>query len=238
MGPREDTRNAETAPIFTWTLIGLFILIFLWDRAGNPFGVPTMFADLSLVPRSVLTSLQSVFGAGVWRGITAGSEGFPLVTLFTSMFLHGNLLHLAGNVLYLVIFGPEVEDAIGPWRFALYYLFWGIAASLAQIYMDPGSTTPIVGASGAIGGVLGAYLLLFPASKIEIMNPFADDGFEVTAWVLLGIWFLFQVFLPGDGVANWAHVGGFLAGMTTVLVMGGRHTVLAERKREGQALEP
>jgi membrane associated rhomboid family serine protease len=133
-------------------------------------------------------------------------------------------------MIFLMVFGPGVEEAIGGAKFALYYMAWGLAAAAAQIYVDPSSTVPTLGASGAIGGVLGAYFLLFPANKIQIMVPlFLFLSFAVSAWVLLGFWFLWQVLVPQNGVANWAHVGGFLAGMVTVLVMGGRSTILKGR---------
>jgi membrane associated rhomboid family serine protease len=122
---------------------------------------------------------------------------------------------------------------MGPFRYALYYLAWGLAAAAAQIYVDPFTSVPNLGASGAIGGVLGAYFLLFPGNKVELFVPLlAFLAFEVSAWVMLGIWFLWQIFAPQEGVANWAHAGGFLAGMTTVLIMGGRANVLKGRRLE------
>ena len=157
-----------------------------------------------------------------------GGEIFPLTTVFTGMFLHGNLVHLIGNMIFLFVFGGGVESAFGPIRFMLYYLFWGFIASAEHIYVDPGALTPVLGASGAIGGVLGCYFLLFPAHRVEIWIPFLFTFFELSAWVLLGLWFLYQIFVPQSGVANWAHAGGFLAGMLTVLIAGGREKMLAE----------
>jgi membrane associated rhomboid family serine protease len=155
------------------------------------------------------------------------TDHFPLVTIFTSIFLHGSVWHLVGNMLFLLVFGIGVETALGPARYALYYLFWGVVAAAAHIYVDPTSTVPTLGASGAIGGVLGCYFLLFPGNKIEIFVPvLAFISFMVSAWVVLGLWFLYQIFIPQNGVANWAHAGGFLAGMLTVLIMGGRSAVL------------
>jgi len=213
--PLRDNHVRHRIPVVTWCLLFVNFVIFIWDRHGNPFGPRVVFADLAMRPNEV---------AEVFRG---GIDRFPIVTVFTSMFLHGGILHLLGNGIFLYVFGPSVEETIGSLRYALYYLAWGVAAAAAQIYVDPHSATETLGASGAIGGVLGAYFLLFPGNKIEIFIPLlAFLAVEVSAWLLLGLWFLYQIFVPQDGVANWAHVGGFLAGMVTVLIMGGRMAVL------------
>jgi membrane associated rhomboid family serine protease len=202
-------------------LVVLNLIIFLWDRQWNPFGNSVVFADLTMRPREVVDAAKG-FG-----------DRFPLVTVFTSMFMHGSVAHIVGNLIFMTVFGPGVEEAIGSVRYAFYYLAWGVAAAAAQIYVDPTSQIPTLGASGAIGGVLGAYFLLFPGNKIEIIVPIlAFLAFEVAAWILLGMWFLWQVFVPQEGVATWAHAGGFLAGMLTVLVLGGRESVLRRREAE------
>jgi len=214
----------------TLTLVALNVIVYLWDRQGHLLGPNVVFADLAMRPNDVVDSLRGAYAHD------PNSNIFPLVTVVTSMFLHGSPLHIVGNMLFLVVFGPGVEDAIGAPRFALYYFAWGIAAAAAQIYVDPASTVPMLGASGAIGGVLGAYLLLFPGNKIQIYVPLLLFlSFAVSAWVLLGFWFLWQILAPQDGIANWAHVGGFLAGMLTVLVMGGRAAILKGSKYELQA---
>lgn len=217
MIPLGDDRKRRHVPYVTIALIALNVLIYLWDRNGKLFGPSIVFADLGMRPIEV------------WQVVRQGGDAFPLATLFTSMFLHGGLLHLLGNMLYLLTFGFGVEWALGSWRYSLYYLFWGVMASAVHIFVDPSASIPTVGASGAIGGVLGAYFLLFPGNKIEILIPFVPVPLELAAWVLLGSWFLFQIFIPQEGVANWAHAGGFLAGMMTVLIMGGRMKVLAGR---------
>src|SRR5205085_2548699 len=170
--------------------------------------------------------------AEVVQALSGGADRFPLVTLFTSLFLHANIYHLLGNMVFLLVFGPAIEGALGSMRYALYYLFWGFVAWSAQIYVDPASNVPTLGASGAIGGVLGSYFLLFPSSKIELFFPPID----VDAWIALGVWFLYQVLVPQEGVANWAHAGGFLAGMLTVLVMGGRVKVLGAKAVEPEPI--
>ena len=198
-------------PLVVWTLLLLNVLIFLWDRGGNPLGSSATFADLTMHPREIVEAVPHL--------------GFPLVTILTAMFLHGGIMHLLGNLWFLYVFGPAIEEAIGSTRLALYYVAWGVAAAAAQIWVNPYTLVPTLGASGAIGGVLGAYFLLFPSSRIEVLVP----EFELPAWLLLGGWFLFQIFFQQQGVANWSHAGGFLAGMTTVLVLGGRSAVLRGR---------
>jgi membrane associated rhomboid family serine protease len=220
--PLGDDRAKTSFPVVVWTLVALNVVIYLWDRHGSLVGPSITFADLAMRPKEIVTALR-------FR-----SDLFPLATIFTSMFLHGGLTHLLGNMIFLGVFGAGVEEALGSMRFAFYYLAWGVAAAAAQIWVDPNTLVPTIGASGAIGGVLGAYLLIFPASKIEIFVPILVFlSFEVSAWILLGIWFLYQLWVPQQGVANWAHVGGFLAGMLTVLILGGRSAIL-----RGRSIEP
>ena len=166
---------------------------------------------------------------------------FSWVTVFTSMFLHGGLLHVAGNMLYLWIFGDNVEDRMGHGRFLVFYLLCGVAAALAQTITAPDSVVPMVGASGAIAGVMGAYFVLYPKSRIVTLIPlfFFFQVIEVPAIVFLGIWFVMQ-FISGlgsivtvtgqsaGGVAVWAHVAGFVAGISGVVVF---------RRRERQRVE-
>ena len=212
---QEETGSQDRSflPLVTWTIVGLNILIYLWDRQWHLFGSEMVFADLVMRPREVIIAAL------------AGTDRFPLVTLFTSMFLHGTIGHIFGNMVFLLVFGPAVEQALGATRFSLYYFFWGLVAWGAQIYVDPTSSTPIIGASGAIGGILGCYFLLFPSHKFDL-SPLP---LEMSAWILLGLWFLYQILSPMEGVANWAHVGGFMAGMATVLVVGGRKKILHGR---------
>jgi membrane associated rhomboid family serine protease len=146
------------------------------------------------------------------------------MTPVTSMFLHGDILHLGGNMLYLWIFGNNVEDAMGHWRFLAFYVVCGIAAALLHAVQDPGDVVPMVGASGAISGVLGAYLLLFPMARVFVWFGFIFM-FWVPALVVLGLWFGFQALsVLGDpsgaqsGIAWWAHLGGFAVGMALTLL--------------------
>ncbi|MBS1724010.1 MAG: rhomboid family intramembrane serine protease [Armatimonadetes bacterium] len=216
MIPIRDSRFSRDTPVVTWTLVGLNALIFLWDRSGDVWAGNQAFADLALHPSAVTNALM---GKG---------DPTDIGQIFTAMFLHGNLAHLVGNLLFLFAFGPNVEAAFGSVKYSLFYLFWGVCAFGAQILVEPHSETPVLGASGAIGGVLGAYFLLFPANRVKIMiPPFVWWIFSVPAFALLGIWFLMQILWPQDGVATWAHAGGFTSGMATVLVLGGRTKILA-----------
>ena len=147
----------------------------------------------------------------------------PWATVFSSMFLHGGFMHLAGNMLYLWIFGDNIEHALGWKRFILFYAVCGVAAALTQALIDPASNIPMIGASGAISGVLGGYLLLYPQAKVRVLFfPFGIFG--VPAMIVLGGWFVMQLLSGfgssgGGGVAFWAHVGGFVAGMALIPFM-------------------
>jgi membrane associated rhomboid family serine protease len=159
----------------------------------------------------------------------------PIFTIFSSMFLHGGFFHIAGNMLYLWIFGNNVEDTLGHARFAIFYLLSGIAAAAMQVVAAPGSEVPMIGASGAVSGVLGAYLLLFPHANVLTLVIF---GFfwrlvSIPAVVVLGFWIVLQIlnglgsFGQAGGVAWFAHIGGFFAGMLFLLVL--RPRALARR---------
>lgn len=226
MIPIRDNLESRDRPLVTWTLIALNVLLFFWDRDWSVGGHSIVFADLAMRPREVISAAT---GAG---------DPLELVKLFTSMFLHGSLWHLVGNMLFLLVFGENVENALGGFRFAIYYLFWGIVASAAHIFVHPDSGIQTLGASGAIGGVLGCYFLLFPGNRIQVVvPPVIFLVFAIPAWVALGFWFVFQVLVPQQDVANWAHAGGFLAGMVTVLVAGGRAKLLKGARFERVALE-
>lgn len=220
---RDSTRHSDTA-VVTWTIIVLCALIYLWDRGGALFANSITFADLAMQPGQITRALTSAEG-----------DRTQFVTLFTSLFMHAGVAHLAGNILFLAVFGPSVERTLGGARFALYYLFWGVFASAAHVIVNPYSQVPVLGASGAIGGVLGAYFLLYPANRITILLfPFVFTPFSVSSALLLGVWFLWQIFFPQVGVANWAHAGGFMAGMLTILLMGGREKVLAAMRPDDE----
>ncbi|HRJ26263.1 MAG TPA: rhomboid family intramembrane serine protease [Fimbriimonadaceae bacterium] len=218
MFPLRDDLNITQKPVVTYTIMALCGLVFLWDRNWSIFGESLVFSDLACRPKNVIDALQ---GRGSW---------YELSKMFTCLFLHANWAHVLSNLIFLWAFGPSVENALGGPRFAVFYLFWGLFATATHIFVMSSSSAALLGASGAIGGVLGCYFLLFPGARIKfIIPPLFFWPFVVAAWVLLGMWFLFQIFFQQQGVANWAHAGGFLAGMLTVMILGGRARVLEKR---------
>ena len=215
MIPLRDTLRSRTFPIVTVGLLLLNVLIFFQQLKAGPLGERLVFA-YGLVPARLVHWDDLGGPAGVARWL-------PLVT---SQFLHGGFLHLAGNLLYLWIFGDNVEDRLGHVRFLLFYLLCGVAAGLTQVAFDPSSPIPTVGASGAIAGVLGAYLVSFPRARVLTFVPvfFIPWLIEIPAVIFLLLWFGMQV-LSGlasfgreltGGVAWWAHVGGFVTGIALV----------------------
>lgn len=214
MIPLRDATPSHRFPAITVLLIALNVLAFLYELSlGRNLDVFIM--QYGAVPLRFIL-------AGQIEGVSTVERFFPL---FTSMFLHGGWLHLGGNMLYLWIFGDNVEDRVGHLRFVLFYLACGLAAALAQIYIHPTSKIPMVGASGAVAGVLGAYLILFPHSRVLALIPiiFFFQVVELPAFFFLLFWFGMQ-FLNGavaitgapymtGGVAWWAHIGGFVSGM-------------------------
>lgn len=221
MVPVRDPSERSQVPWVTYTLILLLTIIYLWDRDWAFFGPRMVFTDLAARPIDVVAGVKSF-------------NPESLLTLFTSAFLHASPAHLILNVLFLWVFGPRTEEHFGAPRFALFYLSFGVVAGLTQAFVTPASGTPMLGASGAIAGIMGCYLLLFPASDIEVfVPPLFFLTFPVPAWLLLGMWFLLQVFMNQPGVAQWAHAGGFLAGMLLVMLLGERD----KRKRDDEVLQ-
>ncbi len=217
MIPLRDDNPSALKPIITTTLIAMCVVVFLWQFAQGPRGSMLIGYTLGLVP-SVL------FGYDVLPPGLAVVP--PTATLFTSMFLHGGWMHLIGNMLYLWIFGDNVEDSMGHGRFVAFYLLCGLAAALAQALPEPHSQLPMVGASGAISGVLGAYLLLYPHARVLVLIPlgFILQTVRLPASVVLILWFALQLVSnlmarPGSGgVAFRAHIGGVVAGMLLIWV--------------------
>ena len=214
MIPLRDDNPSELRPVVSIALIVACVLMFLYQLTA-PLGREAVVYSLGLIP-SVLFGRDHL---PVELAIVP-----PSVTILTSMFLHGGCMHLIGNMLYLWIFGDNVEDAMGHGRFTLFYLLCGVAAALAQAIPEPGSTVPMVGASGAISGVLGAYLLLYPHARVFVVIPigFMVQTAHLKAGIVLVFWFGLQLLsnmltAPGSGgVAFRAHIGGFIAGMVLV----------------------
>jgi membrane associated rhomboid family serine protease len=208
MIPLRDVIPSRTTPVVTVTLIAVNVAVYLFQLMLTDRGRDALIVGFGLIPAY-----------------------FSFVSVVTSMFLHGGIAHLAGNMLFLWIFGDNVEDRLGHGRFIFFYLLCGFVAAFAQTALDPDSLVPMVGASGAIAGVMGAYLVLYPRSRVLMLFPFPLFLFELPAVVFLVIWFLVQ-FLNGinqlpvfeqnaisGGVAFWAHVMGFVAGVILIVFM-------------------
>lgn len=226
MLPVSDDNPATTTPVVCWLLIASCVGVFVYQLSlglDTPQG-EAFILSYGLVPGRVFGGLDG-----------PAMSGAPMAeaTLFTSMFLHGGILHLGFNMLFLWIFGDNVEGAMGHVRFLMFYLLTGLAAALTQGFMDVNSQVPMVGASGAISGVLGAYLLLYPTANVRVLLFLGVvlTSFRIPAVIVLGLWFALQVLssqMAPDGqeggVAFWAHIGGFVAGMVLVWIFVRRTT--------------
>ncbi len=215
MIPLKDDIPTRSTPVVTVALIATNLLVFLWQASLSPeenYGV-TQWGLVPIEFRGLLTYAHGGFNAR------------PFATLFTSMFMHGGLVHLTGNMLFLWVFGNNVEDAMGRARFFLFYLVCGTIAGLTQVYATPDPTITMIGASGAVSGVLGAYLVLYPYARIHALVPliFYFTIVRIPAFFFLVLWFLIQLLsgaatygMEGSGIAFLAHVGGFAAGFLLV----------------------
>jgi membrane associated rhomboid family serine protease len=216
MFPIRDTVPRQHFPFATWTLIIVNVLVFVQELSLPSRAGENLMYLYGLVPARFLHP--------DW----AAEVGYPrtLLPFVTTMFLHAGWLHIIGNMWVLAIFGDNVEDRMGPLRFVLFYLLCGLAAGVLHVFLNPNSTVPAVGASGAIAGVMAAYFVLFPRARIVAMFPILifPIFFELPAFVYLGLWFLTQFFggalaiaspRAAGGIAFWAHVGGFLTGLLT-----------------------
>ena len=209
MFPLYDTLRSRRFPIVNWMLILLNGMAFYYELKLGEAGLNRFIHTWGLIPFQLTSS-----PAETW------------ITIFTSIFLHGGWFHILSNLWVLAIFGDNIEDRMGSGRYLIFYLLGGMAASLMQVFISPASNQPMVGASGAIAGVLGAYIILFPRARIASLVPifFIFTIIEIPAVIFLGIWFVSQLFsgwlaLYGaeiSGVAWWAHIGGFVFGMFAV----------------------
>jgi membrane associated rhomboid family serine protease len=202
----DDNSQRVSFPVVTTIIIGLNVLVYLLELAGGD----SFFHRYSLIPSLYFTGQQS------------------FANVFTSMFLHGGFLHLFGNMLYLYVFGDNVEDNLGKLKFIVFYLVCGLVAMLTQAYANPDSSVPNLGASGAIAGVLAAYIILFPHNRVRVLLfwPFIVN---MSAWFVLGFWILMQIVsgwssqynnasTSGGGIAYMAHIGGFFTGVILTFV--------------------
>lgn len=207
MIPLRDANPSETVPFVNYGLIGANVAVFVYELTLGS-GLDTFILRHGLVPATFLETLN-------------------VMPVFSSMFLHGGWLHVIGNMWFLYIFGDNVEDQFGHARYLAFYLVSGVAAAMTQVMFNAGSGMPMVGASGAIAGVLGAYVFMFPEAKVKTLIPifFFFQVVDLPAFLFLGIWFLIQAFsgvyslrIASDvgGVAWWAHIGGFAGGAVLV----------------------
>jgi len=216
MLPFKDNIPTDRFPVVTVIIIAINIAVFLYEMTLSTANqMDDFLIKYGMTPYEIT------------HGVSLVPRGFPVyMTLITCMFLHGGWLHIGGNMLYLWIFGNNIEDSMGRFRFVIFYLGCGLIASFGQIIVDSASPVPTIGASGAIAGVLGAYLLLYPRAKVTtlvILVVFITIV-QLPAVIVLLFWFLLQLFYglaglgagAGDGVAYFAHIGGFVAGLLTI----------------------
>src|ERR1700693_935063 len=223
MIPLRDDQPTFSTPFVNYFLIVLNVVVFFWELSVSHRALNSLMFEFGVVPHHTLAVLAGQSPDGLATAV---------LPLFTSLFLHASFLHVAGNMLFLWIFGDNVEDYIGHFQYLVFYLVSGVAAGASHILLNQASPIPSVGASGAIAGVMGAYFILYPRARVLVWFP-PIFLFHVPAWLMLGYWFLIN-FLSGTatsiaestqasgGVAFWAHVGGFVAGMLMVKVFSER----------------
>jgi len=242
MIPLKDNLPTRHFPIISILLIAINVAVFAVDQLTGVYRIQ----PVQVGPDDYRRVLHFVGGLSERYAMIPAEvihdPGYAWTTIFSSMFLHANWLHVGSNMLYLWIFGNNVEDTLGRFRFLLFYLICGVAAAMAHIASGPNSLVPTVGASGAVAGLMGAYLILFPHAEILAIVPF---GFlstltEVPALYVIGFWALLQFLnanwlgggeMRGGGVAYFAHLGGFVAGILLILLLGGRR--LGRERRRG-----
>ncbi len=240
MFPYRDDNPTLATPVATMAIIALNVAVWvLVQGMGSEPQLAKSVCELGLVPGDFLGRLPEGTAVRMGPGVACVFSGEPSwYTPLTSMFLHGGWLHLIGNMWFLWLFGNNVEDSMGRVRYVLFYLLCGLAAASTQTFLNPSSAVPMVGASGAISGVMGAYVLLYPRVRVHVLLVLIIfiTTIQLPAWVMLGYWFLLQ--LAGGasslgasegGVAFWAHVGGFAAGALLISVFKDRALVARHR---------
>ena len=210
MIPLKDDNPTSGKPFVTYFIISLCILIFFIQLNSQTYKTGQLFYSFGLIPSVLMNHNQlpvNLYAIPAW------------LTIFTSMFMHGGFMHLAGNMLYMWIFADNIEDNLGPKKFIIFYILAGVGAAMTQVMVDTHSQVPMIGASGAIGGVLGAYLINYPNAKVLVLIPFGffTQLLKIRALYVLGFWFVLQFISSGGGVAYAAHIGGFVSGMILIL---------------------
>ena len=224
MIPLKDDNPTYRTPIVTYSIIAICVIVFILEITSSSYNNGRLFYSYGLIP-AVFTGQAT---------LPDEIAGLPSeLTLLSSMFMHGGFMHLIGNMLYMWIFADNIEDEIGPVRFIIFYVLAGIAAALTQVYLNTSSTIPMIGASGAIGGVLGAYIVNHPKAKVLVLIPlgFFSQIIKIPALYVLGFWFVLQFInssvssSTGGGVAYGAHIGGFIFGVIAILFFNKKSTV-------------
>ncbi len=243
MFPLRDDNPTFHTSIVTYGIIIVNVLSWalLQGWGFNP-GLAKSICQFGLIPGELFGFVESGTEIPIARGLACVFDGNPnWTTVVTSMFMHGGWFHLIGNMWFLAIFGDNVEDVMGSFRFLIFYLLCGLSAAMVQMIINPASAIPMVGASGAIGGVMGAYAILFPKAPVHMLVFFGFFFFRIVvpAYFMLGYWFVLQLigvaFGSGiGGVAFWAHIGGFLAGIFFLKVFCNRQRIRECRNKRGK----
>ena len=241
MIPYHDENATQRTAVLTLAIIGLNVLVWLLVQgAGSTMALARSVCELGLIPGELTGMLAPGTPFPMGEGLVCLTDpGRQLSNIFTSMFLHGSWMHIIGNMWFLWVFGNNIEDSMGRVRFVVFYLLCGIAAALGQVALNPSSGLPMVGASGAISGVMGAYFVLYPRVRVWTLVPigFFLTSIALPAWTMLLYWIaiqllggLFGIFAGAEGgVAFGAHVGGFVAGLILVKLFARREDVAAHR---------
>ncbi len=235
MFPLRDDNPTRSTPYVTFAIVAVNVFAWLFvQRAGLDAAFLRSLCDLAAIPADLSGRIGPGTTIELGEGMACEVGGRGWLTVLTSMFLHGGWMHLIGNLWFLWIFGNNIEDAMGPVRFIAFYLLTGVLATGAHVLSDPASAVPTVGASGAISGVMGAYLILYPKVRVQtlfILFLFVRV-FALPAWVVLAEWIVIQTFSgfaslgsTGGGVAFWAHIGGFVAGAALIKLFAKRERV-------------
>jgi membrane associated rhomboid family serine protease len=249
MIPISDENPTLRTPIMTWLLLGATFAVWFTIQGGglDPISLASSVCNYGMVPGELThrAPLGRQIPIGMGLACEIDNYAINLFTPLTSIFLHGGWGHILGNAMYFWVFGNNIEDSMGPFRFLVFYLICGLVAAGAHVVFDPASPVPTVGASGAISGVLGAYLVLYPSVRVNMLfPPLIFRTFAIRAWIVLIYWFALQAFaaymtpLRSDvsgGVAVWAHIGGFVAGVVLVKLFENRNLVAQRRASRLQA---
>jgi len=240
MFPYRDENETIRTPYATFVLIAINVAVWLFVQgAGSELALARSICNFGLIPGELTLSVPVGTSFRMGEQLQCLTDpGRQTSHIFTSMFLHGSWMHILGNMWFMWIFGNNVEDAMGRARFVVFYLLTGVAAALTQVFITPASAVPMVGASGAISGVMGAYIVLYPRVRVFMLVPlgFLLTSFAWPAWMMLGYWLVLQfvsgltvIDKEGGGVAFWAHFGGFAAGVVLIKLFA-RSDYLAEHQ--------